>query len=144
MEEFGPPERVYIENDWFDGPRAGVADIHGLPHRFKLLFDESEDEYSDTCAVWPIDQAALDLEIEQWKIFMEWHARFEADTADVDSHPAQGGINPRWDQINKTLKQSREDVPANARRALFQMEWLDKKSRYGPDGPDYRLRWRLL
>ena len=34
MEGFGPPERVYVENDWWDGPRGGIADIQGVPHRF--------------------------------------------------------------------------------------------------------------
>lgn len=35
-EKFGPPEKVYVENDWYDGPRARVADIDGVPHRFSL------------------------------------------------------------------------------------------------------------
>ena len=58
-EGFGPPETVYVENDWYDGPRAGVSDINGVPHRFKSLFDEKEDEYLATFLVWPIDEAAL-------------------------------------------------------------------------------------
>jgi hypothetical protein len=40
MITYGPPERVYVENEWYDGPRAGVPNINGMPHRFKSLFDE--------------------------------------------------------------------------------------------------------
>ncbi len=47
MIEYGPPEKVYVENDWYDGPQAGVADINGAPHRFKATFNEEEDEYSN-------------------------------------------------------------------------------------------------
>ena len=73
---------------------------------------------------------------------MEWYARFEDGQADTDSHPAYGG-NPGWNQLGERLKQGRE-VPAHARRALAQIEWLDKKTRYGPEGPEYQLRWRIL
>ena len=61
--EFGPPERVYVENEWYDGPRAGVADIDGAPHHFKSLFDEAEDDYLGAFVVWPIDAVTLELEI---------------------------------------------------------------------------------
>jgi hypothetical protein len=47
MKNFGPPEHVYVEQDWYDGPRAGIADVHGLPHRFESIFDESQDDYSN-------------------------------------------------------------------------------------------------
>jgi hypothetical protein len=65
-EGFGPPERVYVENAWYDGPREGVADIGGVPHRFKSLFDDTEEEYFGSFLVWPIDRVSLEREIEQW------------------------------------------------------------------------------
>jgi hypothetical protein len=143
-EGFGPPERVYVENEWYDGPREGVADIDNVPHRFKSLFGEAKDEYLDPFAVWPIDRASLDLEIEQWQIFVAWNARFETGAARLESHPAFAGVNPSWERINERLRPGRKDVPANARCALAKIDWLDNQSRYGPDGPDYRLRWRIL
>ena len=65
MPEFGCAEKVYVENDWYDGPRAGVADILGQPHRFKSLFDEEDGEYMGTFLVWEIGSKELELEIEQ-------------------------------------------------------------------------------
>jgi len=144
MIKYGPPERVYVENEWYDGPRAGIADINGTPHRFKSLFDEEEDEYLGTFMVWPIDKQVLDLEIEQWRIFVEWNTLYELRQADSDSHPGHGGRNARWDEIEALLKQSRSDVPTWAKRARAEMSGNDREVRYAPSGPAYMLSWSIL
>ncbi len=144
MQDYGPPERVYVENDWYDGPRAGVADVGGRPHRFKSLFDESADDYLETFVVWPIDDEQLSFEIEQWQIFVEWNGRYEAGEATVDSHPGHGGVSGRWDELEKLLETARADIPPDARRALVQLERVERSSRYEPSGPSYMLRWKIL
>jgi hypothetical protein len=143
-EEFGPPERVYVEIEWYDGPRAGVADIDGVPHRFKSLFDEADDDYLGTFLVWPIDATALELEIEQWRIFVAWNASYESGAASVETHPGHGGVDRRWDEIEAKLRASRESAPPDARRARAAVESIDREARYEPRGPDYMLRWRIL
>lgn len=142
--KYGTPERVYVENEWYDGPRAGVADINGVPHRFKSLFDEEEDEYLGTFLVWPVEMEIIDLEIEQWCIFVEWNALYEAGKATIDSHPGHGDLNARWDELETLLKTNRSEVPALAKRAMAQLSYLDKKARYTPSGPAYLLAWSML
>jgi hypothetical protein len=142
--DYGAPERVYVENEWYDGPRAGVANLNGRPHRFVSQFDEEEDEYLGTFLVWPIDESELVLEQEQWQIFVRWNEQYEAGKASTESHPGHPGTNKRWDEINVMLKTLRESVPASARRAKAQMVCLEGQQRYGPSGPDYQLSWRLL
>ena len=144
MQDYGPPERVYVENDWYDGPRAGIADVLGRPHRFESFFDEYVDDYLGTFAVWPIDDEQLRLEIEQWQIFVEWNARYEAGEAGIDLHPGQGGVSSRWDELDKLLESSRATIPPNARRAIAQLEGIDRSSRYEAAGPSYMLRWKIL
>jgi hypothetical protein len=142
MEEgFGPPEKAYVENAWYDGPRAGVADVGGAPHYYASLFDETR-ETLDTFVVWPIDRASLALEIEQWRIFVEWDTRIEAGVVPVESHPGSGG-NPRWNEIDALLQQSRKP-PDDARRFVARMEWRNDRRRYALDGPDYDFRWREI
>ena len=51
MTEYGPFENVYGELEWYDGPRSGIADVNGIPHRFKPLFDEADDESLTTLAI---------------------------------------------------------------------------------------------
>jgi hypothetical protein len=94
--------------------------------------------------VWPVDKNVLDLEIEQWRIFVEWNTLYESGQAETDSHPGHGRHNARWDEIEALLKQSRADVPASAKRARAQFSRIDREARYAPSGPDYALRWSIL
>ena len=144
MVKYGPPERVYVENEWYDGPRAGIADVNGIPHRFKSLFDEAEDQRLGTFLVWPVDQAVVELEQEQWCIFAAWNALYEAGKATADTHPGQGGQSERWDEIEVLLKSSRAEVPQLARRALAKLTPVDGEARYPSSGPAYKLSWRIL
>jgi hypothetical protein len=144
MTRLGDFERVYVENEWYDGPRAGVADVGGVPHRFQSQFDYTEDDYLGTYLVWPVDADTLLLEVEQWRIFSEWDAKYLAGSVAVESHPGHGGINARWDEIEEKLKNVRSEVPPHARRVAAEIEHVEGPPRYGPDGPAYRLRWRFL
>jgi hypothetical protein len=146
LDSIAPPscsefEKVHVETDWHDGPRAGIASIHGIPHRFKSNFDEQGDEFLSTFLVWPVSSRELELEIEQWGMFVEWNARFESGEAGTDSHPGAGGINARWDEIEAAVRQRRIDVPAGARLATAQFKRIDRKQRYEKCGPDYLLCW---
>lgn len=144
MSKFGSPERVYVENEWYDGPRAGLADIGEIPHRFKSLFDEKEDEFTGTFMVWPVDKQVFDLEIEQWQIFVEWNALYESGKTNTDAHPVHGGLSARWDEIEILLQKSRSEVPALARRAVATFTRIEREVRYAESGPDYMLSWSIL
>lgn len=144
VSEYGPPQRVYVENDWYDGPRAGVADLCGKPHRFVSLFDELEDEYTGTFLVWPIDDSELVLEQEQWEIFVSWNEQYEAGQVGTETHPGHSGTNKRWDEINTLLATRRESPPIDARHARAQMVPLQDRHRYESSGPAYQLSWVLI
>lgn len=144
MTSYGPPERVYVENEWYDGPKSGIADIGGVRHRFVSTFEETRDDHSDIFLVWPVDEAEFDLEIEQWTIFVEWKARYEAGEADIDTHPGSGGISARWDEIEVLLRSARTEVPPTTRHALAQTSRAGQEERYAMSGPGYRLCWHLL
>ena len=144
MIDHGIPERVYVENDWYDGPRAGIADIDGHPHRFKANFDDSDDEHIGTFSVWPVAEDEMSREIEQWQIFVEWNDRYELGQTTVEDHPGNGGINARWDEIETLLRPRRSLIPPDARRATVQVEHIPGPRRYGSSGPAYLLRWKLL
>jgi len=143
-ERYGPPEQVYVEFEWWDGPRVGIADIGGVPHRFRSVFDESGDDYLDTFIVWSIPPSELELEIAQWCIFVEWNTRFEAGLTDTHSHPGQGGIDARYDELTTRLARARDEAPASARRARAQLQPIEREQRYAPSGPAYALCWQVL
>ena len=140
MTAYGPPEKVYVELDYYDGPRGGVADFGGIPHRFGSLFGETEDDYSGTFLIWPIDPEMLALEVEQWRIFTAWNALYEAGKVGTETHPGHGGLDARWDELDRLLQAGRSEVPADARKARVEFVPLDA-ARYAPEGPAYQARW---
>lgn len=138
---FGSSEIVYVELDYYDGPRSGVANYFGYPHRFKCIFDETQDEYSDVFLVYPISREHLKLEQEQWRIFILWNNDYEAGNTTTETHPAHGGVSERWDELEVILRDSREKAPLNAKILCARFEQNGKKNRYENQGPRYTVRW---
>lgn len=136
-------EKVYVENDWYDGPRKGIADFNGVPHRFVAHFDELKG-YEDTFSLFPISNEELELEVEQWKIYVEWNKEYEAGKVGVESHPGHGGLIQRWDELEKLLKQKREFIPPNATLAKAEFGRTNQENRYEPTGPCYGVVWKVI
>lgn len=122
-------DQVYIENDWYDGPRSGLADVGGVPHYFQAVDayqhpDQPDNEYF----VWPASDTALAMEWEQWAIFVEWNTRHEAGVTTVDDHPGHGAVNARYDELATMLAPHRA-LPHGATRSQI-------------DGSGYLVKWR--
>ena len=81
-------DRVYTVNDYYDGPRLGIADVDGVPHIYEAEFDDSSDEYGDTYFVSPVDESLLALVLEDWEIWLRWDSAFKRGAVSVESHPA--------------------------------------------------------
>jgi hypothetical protein len=50
-------DRVYTVNEYYDGPKLGVADYHGKPHIYQKQFSEEDDEYTDRFLLTDIDRS---------------------------------------------------------------------------------------
>jgi hypothetical protein len=61
-------DRVLTINDYYDGPRLGVAEFRGVAHIYESEFDHSSDDYGDTYVVSPIEPELLALVLEDWAI----------------------------------------------------------------------------
>ncbi|MFI6279730.1 hypothetical protein [Streptomyces sp. NPDC050988] len=130
-------ERAYAVLDWYDGPRQGLAVIKGVPHYFEG-WDYHPANVADEYVVWPASEAAVAMEREQWAIYV----RYEVSDAGRDEHPANGGGNARYDELNLLLTPHRQ-APDDARRLLGEVR-LDDGERYRPDGGDVWFRWRPI
>ncbi|WP_405762927.1 hypothetical protein OG234_31110 [Streptomyces sp. NBC_01420] len=132
-------ERVYVELEWYSGPRAGLGDVDGKPHYFQG--DDWDDAgETDEYRVWPASDAAVELEREQWAIFARWNERHEAGTVGPETHPGQGGIDARYDQLTLLLAPYRR-APDDARLLAGELRF-DAGARYRVEGLDYWFRWR--
>ena len=69
-------ETVHTVDDWYDGPRAGVADFEGRPHPYRSTYVDTEgwspDE--DRFELTPISSAALSAAVELDAIWQRWRA----------------------------------------------------------------------
>ena len=129
---------VYVELEWWDGPRAGIVDIDGAPHYFERDEDESW-ERLDEYFVWPADAGVVALEREAWAIFVRWNQRYETAPTSAGPHPGEGRVNARYDELAALLAPYHR-APAAARRLLA--EWrFDDGQRYRMDGTDSWVRW---
>ncbi|TYB40803.1 hypothetical protein [Actinomadura chibensis] len=131
--------RVLIELDWYDGLRAGLAEVDGKVHYFESrnyvdLVEEVE------YRVWPASDDAVAMEREQWTIYVEWNRRYEAGDVGPGRHPGHGGVDVRYDELTSLLTPHRE-APADAQQLVA--EWrFGPGARYQVDGIDTWVRWK--
>jgi hypothetical protein len=137
----GEVEKVHVESDRYDGPWAGVANVGGVPHYFRALDGIDLDER--VFQVWAISSEALALEREHWAIFVRWNDRFEAGDATVGKHPGFGGVDRRYDELERLLEPLRQP-PADALLLMVETVWTEPEvPRCHLDGVDYGVRWSL-
>jgi hypothetical protein len=98
-----PFEKVHTIREFWDGIRSGVADLNGLPHYFSCLFDERADDYSDLFRLYPVCTEFMKMELEQWSIYRAWEAKFHTERELLETRPGHGGIDPRFDELNREL-----------------------------------------
>jgi hypothetical protein len=132
-------ERVYVELEWYGGPRAGLADVDGKPHYFQGN-DWGDAAGADEYHVWPASDAVVELEREQWAIFARWNERHEAGTVGPETHAGRGGIDARYDELALLLAPYRQ-APDDARLLVGELRF-DAGARYRVEGLDYWFRWR--
>jgi hypothetical protein len=110
-------ELVCTVDDYYDGPRSGIANYCGQPHRYECQFDEAVDDWTDTFVLTPVASDTLALALEQWAIWRKWEASFQSGKVRRDSHPGLGGQDERYDELAEVLKRRLTENSAEAVRA---------------------------
>jgi hypothetical protein len=103
MSEF---ETVHTMTDFYDGPRGGVADFRCEPHVYESQFSDAINNYTDDFHLSPISDAVFQLALEDWEIWLRWHAAFERGETDQETHPVLPEDRERHDEVEKQLAQS--------------------------------------
>ncbi|WP_416958748.1 hypothetical protein [Streptomyces sp. Agncl-13] len=129
-------EPTYVDLEWYDGPRKGLALVDGVPHYYEGWEYDRADE-ADEYLVWPASEAAVAMEREQWAIYVT----YEVSDAGLEEHPGHGGIDARYDELQSLLAPHRQ-APDGARRLVGEVRFDDGDDRYRFDGVDHWFRWR--
>jgi hypothetical protein len=109
-------DRVFTINDYYDGPRLGVAELGGAPHIYEAEFDHSNDEYGETYFLSPISQELLDLVLEDWAIWCRWHEAHKRGEVASETHPALPHERARHEEIKQLIGEKLKSDPSNRRR----------------------------
>lgn len=83
-------ETVHTMTDYYDGPRGGVADYHGVPHVYKSTGADIGDVPGgiiDVFRLSPIPPEVFKLALEAWTIWRRWETAIHlGETSADDTH----------------------------------------------------------
>ena len=132
-----PWDRVLTINDYYDGPRLGIAEVDGVPHIYEAEFDHSTDEYGDTYFVSPVDEYLLALVLEGWDIWLRWDSKYKRGEVAHDTHPALPEERERHEAIKlhvgdrlKCDSKSARRLRAKFRNRRFLGDWQGTEVRW--------------
>ena len=117
-------DRVLTVNEYYDGPRLGIAELNGVPHIYEAEFDHSSDDYGDTYYLSPIEEDLLELVLEDWKIWLRWDAAYKKNETPHSTHPALAQDRARHEMIKKNIGDRLKTDPASRvhMRAKFRLD----------------------
>ena len=124
-------DRILTVNEYYDGPRLGIAEVHGVPHIYEAEFDHNTDEYGDTYFVSPVDPELLALVLEDWEIWLRWQAAHERGDVTLASHPALPAERQRHDALKSAIGNRLKSDPVNR-------SYLKAKFSYSEPGSAWR------
>jgi hypothetical protein len=96
-------DRVLTVNDYYDGPRLGIAEVNGIPHIYEAEYDHNGEEFGDTYFLSPVDEELLSLILEDWKIWLRWDVAFKKNEVTIETHPALPTDRDRHETIKLAI-----------------------------------------
>jgi hypothetical protein len=106
-------DRVLTVNEYYDGPRLGIAEFHGVPQIYEAEYDHSAEEYGDTYFLSPVDSELLALILEDWQIWLRWDAAFKSGEVQINTHPARPSEEHRHKVIRESIGDRLKTNPKN-------------------------------
>lgn len=111
-----PFERVHTVTDYYDGPRLGVADFDGVPHVYRSLFLDAEDEWDDRFELSPLTADAFAVALEDWAIWRRFERAHHSGEVRWSGDEREWGALPedraRHDQLRPALDRALTVDPA--------------------------------
>ena len=102
-------ERVYTVTDYWDGPRAGVADFGGVPHIYVAIFNQELGEWDpeDRYELSPLPPNLLSAVQEDWAIWRRYELALKTGRIPIpESEEKWGALSedrPRRAELRRKL-----------------------------------------
>ncbi len=114
-------DRVLTVNEYYDGPRLGIAEFNGDPHVYQAEHDHNTEDYGDTYFLSPVEPDLLALVLEDWQIWLRWEASAKAGETSLETHPALPLERGRHEELKAAIGERLKADPLNRvyRRAKF-------------------------
>ena len=132
-------ESVFTVSEYYDGPRGGLANFHGVPHIYECIFDQQKDEYSDAYLLMPVGPELLMAAMTNWRIFLKWRAALDAGQTTVATHPALPEDKARYEDTRRALEQAIALAKPRALRVRGSFEVLGEAHSVR----DVHTRWQV-
>ena len=97
-------ELVFTVDEYYDGPRTGVANFRGEPHFYDCIVDEKRSDYSNLFQLTPIDQKTFELALAAWRIWRKWEIAYHEKKVTWESHPALQADTAKYRKLTKRLE----------------------------------------
>jgi hypothetical protein len=142
-EEF---ELVHTMTDFWDKPRAGIANFRGAPHVYQSDYADTEgdDTKHDVYLLMPIDEETFALAMENWAIWRRYETAVHLGKTTSASHPALPEDRQRHEQIKPILNQRLSVDSARAVRADAEFRSRPDPTWSGKGWPPLEVRWTVL
>jgi hypothetical protein len=134
-------ERVLTMTDYYDGPRAGIAELDGVPHFYESEWSNSEDSYTDVFKLSPVPDEILPLALEGWQIWRRWEAAFHQGKTLQETHPALPEDRARHEELAVLLSGRLGVNSARAIRACGTFRRRPDQSESGAGWPLLEVEW---
>ena len=104
-------ELVFTVDEYYDGPRTGVANFRGEPHFYDCIFDKNRNDYTDLYRLTPIDPKTFERALKAWRIWRKWEFAYHEGKAKWESHPALQADTTKYRKILKMLGRTLKTDP---------------------------------
>ena len=114
-------DKVLTVNEYYDGPRLGIAEYNGIPHIYESEYDYSTETTGDTYWISLIGSDLYHLIMEDWEIWIRWETAFKSRKASRETHPALPIDRKRHDELKLIIGDRLKSDPNNRKlvRASF-------------------------
>lgn len=134
---------VYTIENYYDGPRSGVADFNGQPHYYRSIYLDTPNwnPEEDRFELSPVTPEILAAACEAAAIFKRWDSMRKTTPGFIYTHDEFGALpehRARYRELEQFLE-SCYAAAARTGRVLVQGEFRVSES--SPSG--LQVRWRL-